>query len=125
MIIGTGIDIVEIRRIRAVLKRQGERFLYRVFTEAEREYCARHRDPAPCFAARFAVKEAAFKALGTGWARGVTWCDIEVGRKPGQAPSLLIHGEARRIADTLRVRKAHVTLSHAEDAAVACVILES
>jgi len=125
MILGTGIDIVEIRRIRAVLQRREERFVRRVFTDAEREYCVRHRDPAPYFAARFAAKEAAFKALGTGWARGVTWCDIEIVRRPEQAPALLIHGEARRIADSLQVRKAHVTLSHGEDAAIAFVLLES
>ena len=84
MIVGVGVDVVEIPRLRKILARYGERFAQRVFTPEEREYCAAHTDPAPHYAVRFAAKEALFKALGTGWARGVTWQDVEVRRKaPG------------------------------------------
>ncbi len=125
MIVGTGIDIVEIRRIRSVLDRQGDRFLRRVFTADEQEYCRAHRDPAPHYAARFAAKEALFKALGTGWAKGVTWHDVEVRRSPEGVPSLSLAGEASNRAASLQVRTAHVSLSHGEDSAVAVVILET
>ncbi len=125
MIVGIGVDVVEIRRIRSVLERQGDRFRKRVFTPGEVEYCAAHRDAAPHYAARFAAKEALFKALGTGWAKGVTWADAEVQREPHGAPVLVLHGEARRIADMLGVRNTHVSVSHGEDSAVAVVVLES
>lgn len=125
MIVGMGIDIVEIRRIRSVLERQGARFTNRVFTAAEQEYCRAHRDPAPYYAARFAAKEAMFKALGTGWAKGVTWRDVEVQRNAEGAPSLNLQGEAQNIAASRGVAAIHVSLSHADDSAVAVVILES
>ncbi len=124
MILGVGIDIVEILRIRQVLERQSDRFTKRVFTTAEQEYCQAHRDPAPHYAVRFAAKEAAFKALGTGWARGVSWVDIEILRQGQAAPVLTLSGEARRLALSLGMLKAHVTLSHSDEAAVAMVILE-
>ncbi len=125
MIIGVGVDIVEIRRFRAALERQGERFTKRVFTPGEQEYCRAHRDPVPSFAARFAAKEALFKALGTGWARGVSWLDVDVRRIDGRAPSILLQGEAGKISASLGAQKVHLTLSHTEESAVAVVILES
>src|SRR5207245_2299169 len=81
-----GVDLVEIARIREILERHGERFLARVYTEAEVAYCRTHREPAPSLAARFAAKEAAFKVLGTGWGEGVRWRDVEVVRDPRGAP---------------------------------------
>jgi len=124
MILGIGIDIVQIHRIRLVLERQADRFTKRVFTPAEQEYCRFHRDPAPHYAARFAAKEAAFKALGTGWTQGVSWLDVEVVRRDQAAPVLTLTGGAARHARGLGMQKAHVTLSHSDEAAVAMVILE-
>ena len=125
MIVGIGVDIVDIPRMRRALERQGERFVRRVFTAAEREYCRSHRDPAPYFAARFAAKEALFKAIGTGWAQGVTWLDAEVRREEHGAPRVALTGRAGEISRSLGTRAIHVSLSHSEEAAVAFVILES
>jgi holo-[acyl-carrier protein] synthase len=124
MIVGIGIDIVEIARIRGVLERQGDRFLRRIFTPAEQDYCRRHRDPAPYFAARFAAKEALFKALGTGWAQGVNWLDAEIRRLESGAPTLALSGRALEIGDQLGAQALHVSLSHSEQSAIAVVILE-
>jgi len=124
MIIGTGIDIVEIGRIQGVMERLKDRFILRVFTAAEQEFCRAHRDPAPHFAARFAAKEALFKALGTGWAKGVTWLDVEVVRERPAAPVMTLYGEARKLSDQMGVQRVHVTLSHSDQWAVAMVILE-
>ena len=124
MIIGTGVDVVDIARIRNVIERLKDRFILRVFTPAEQEFCNKHRDPAPHYAARFAAKEALFKALGTGWAKGVTWLDVEVLRKEQEAPALRLHGEAQRLSASLGANKAHLSLSHSDQTAVAMVILE-
>ena len=90
MIIGTGVDIVEIVRFRKVMERLKDRFLLRVFTPGEQQFCIQHRDPVPHFAVRFAAKEALFKALGTGWAKGVTWLDVEVQRERQDAPKIIV-----------------------------------
>lgn len=124
MIIGVGVDIVEIERVREVLQRQQDRFIRRVFTEAEQDYCRAHRDPVPHYAARFAAKEALFKALGTGWAKGVSWRDAEVARASMGAPVLMLHGEAQKLSQSLGTRAAHLSLSHSRELAVAIVILE-
>jgi holo-[acyl-carrier protein] synthase len=121
-IIGTGLDATEIDRITDVLRRHGDRFLRRVYTEDEVAYCQRHRDPAPSLAARFAAKEAAMKALGTGAARGVTWRDIEVVRQGGP-PQLRFHGGASRRFESLGARSSLVTLTHSRDLAIAHVML--
>ncbi len=125
MIVGIGVDIVEIGRLRRTLGKQADRFLKRVFTAAEQEYCNAHRDPVPHYAARFAAKEAVFKALGTGWAQGVAWLDVEVRRREGGAPSLTLLGAAERHGLALGLRTAHLSLSHSDEAAVAMVILEN
>jgi holo-[acyl-carrier protein] synthase len=125
MIIGIGVDVIEIQRVREVLERQQERFRNRVFTPAEQEYCDHHRDPAPHYAVRFAAKEALFKALGTGWSQGIRWTDAEVTRAPGQAPSLVLRGQAAQIGSSRGAGTLHVTLSHSRDSAIAVVILES
>ncbi|HTY61068.1 MAG TPA: holo-ACP synthase [Acidobacteriota bacterium] len=124
MIIGTGVDVVEIARIRSVLERLKDRFISRVFTPAEQKFCSEHRDPTPHYAARFAAKEALFKAIGTGWAKGVTWLDVEVLRERQEAPILALHGEAQRLSESMGVHKVHVSLSHSDQWAVAIVILE-
>ena len=124
MIIGTGVDVVEIARIRGVLERLKDRFILRVFTAAEQQFCAQHRDPVPHYAVRFAAKEALFKAIGTGWAKGVTWLDAEVLRERQEAPVLKLHGEAQRLSELMGTCKTHISLSHSNQWAVAVVILE-
>jgi len=124
MIVGIGVDVVDIRRLRRALERQGERFMRRIYTAGEQEYCRAHRDPAPYFAARFAAKEALFKALGTGWAQGVTWLDAEIRNNDQGAPWLALRGRTEEASRELSVQKIHLSLSHSEGAAVALVILE-
>ena len=121
-IIGIGLDATDLPRISGILQRYGERFLRRVFTDAEIAYCTRRRDPVPHLAGRFAVKEAAMKALGTGHSRGVLWKDIEVVRGGGP-PQLRLHGGAARRADAMNVRRSLVTITHAETVALAQVML--
>jgi holo-[acyl-carrier protein] synthase len=125
MIVGIGVDIVDIARMRRALERQGDRLIKRLFTAAEQDYCRMHRDPTPYFAARFAAKEALFKALGTGWAQGITWLDAEVRREEGGAPKLALCGRAEEISKSLGSQAIHISLSHSEESAVAFVILES
>ena len=124
MIIGTGIDIVEIERFRKILAGTGERFLARVFTQEEQRFCLARRDPAPHLAARFAAKEAVFKALGTGWSKGVMWLDVEVRRQEHDAPVVLLHGVASEIAASKGVGKIHLSLTHTNNWAAATAILE-
>jgi holo-[acyl-carrier protein] synthase len=124
MIIGTGVDIVEIARLRKAVERLKDRFIQRVFTTDEQQFCNQHRDPAPYYAARFAAKEAVFKALGTGWAKGVTWQDVEVFRQQQEAPTLILHGEAQRLSRLMGATKVHLSLSHSEQSAIAMVIME-
>ena len=121
-IIGLGFDATDIPRVREVLARHGERFLHRVFTEVEIAYCTRHRDPVPSLAARFAAKEAAMKALGTGHSRGVLWKDIEVFREGGP-PQLRLTGGAARRFEAMGARRSLLTLTHAETLAMAQVLL--
>ena len=124
MILGSGIDLVEIARIQQSLERFGQRFLDRVYTEAEQAYCLRKRKAAESFAARFAAKEAGAKALGTGISRGVNWLEIEVIREPGGRPTLRFHGRAAQIAEHLGVAHAALSLTHTGDLAMASVVLE-
>src|SRR5207248_11059936 len=98
MIVGTGIDIAEVPRIGESIERFGARFLQRVFTEGERRYCDSKANRVERYAARFAAKEAAMKALGTGWSRGVRWRDIEICRQPGGRPTISLHGQATEVA---------------------------
>jgi len=124
VIVGTGIDIVEVPRIAAAIERFGERFLKRVFTTSEIRYCRSKPNARERFAARFAAKEAGFKAIGTGWRHGVTWQDVEVGREPGGRPTLCYSGRAAEFAAQLGVRRASLSLSHTSEQAIAQVILE-
>ena len=120
MIAGTGTDLTEIARIQQALERYGERFLKRVYTDAEIRYCQRKRHTA----ARFAAKEAGAKALGTGIAQGVGWLEIEVAHLPGGRPTLLFHGRAAERAAAMGVSATHLSLSHGRDLAIAMVVLE-
>ena len=114
----TGVDIIEIERIANVLERWGSRFLRRIYTEGEISYC---RGRAQNLAVRFAAKEAAMKALGTG-VRGVGWKDIEVVRGQGGAPSIRLYGRALRRAETMGVKELALSLSHSKEYAVAFVV---
>ncbi|MGH9412040.1 MAG: holo-ACP synthase [Vicinamibacterales bacterium] len=122
-IIGLGMDAEEIARVREALARHGDRFLHRIFTDAEIAYCMRHRDPVPSLAARFAAKEAAMKALGTGRSRGVLWKDIEVVRERGQPPQLRLTGGARRRYDAMHAHGTLLTITHSKTLALAQVLL--
>src|SRR3982074_3357382 len=124
MIVGTGIDIAEVERIRHAIERFGERFLQRIFTAGEIRYCDAKANRVERYAARFAAKEAAMKALGTGWNHGVRWRDCEVTRLPGGRPTISFHGAAGAIAAKLGVKNAALSLSHTQEQAIAQVILE-
>ena len=124
MIIGTGIDMVEIGRIQQSLDRYGRRFLDRVYTPAEQAYCMGKRKAAESLAARFAAKEAGAKALGTGISRGVNWLEIEVTREPGGRPTLRFHGRAAAVAEHMGIARSALSLTHTGDLAMASVLLE-
>ena len=125
MIVGTGIDITEVQRIANSIERFGRRFLERVFTPEEIRYCESKANKAERYAGRFAAKEAAMKAIGTGWSRGVTWQDVEVKRFPGGRPTLAFHSRAAEFAQKLGAIHAHLSITHTERQAMAQVILES
>jgi holo-[acyl-carrier protein] synthase len=125
MIVGTGIDIEEVSRVRASIERFGDRFLHRIYTEGEIRYCDSKANRVERYAARFAAKEAAMKALGTGWSHGVRWRDCEVARMPGGRPTIKFHGEAGEIAARLGVKNAALSISHTTEQAIAQVILEN
>jgi holo-[acyl-carrier protein] synthase len=125
MITGIGIDVVQNERIHESVRRFGDRFLNRIYTEGEIEYCSKCAQPEIHYAARFAAKEASFKALGTGWAAGVKWKDAEVIRQPSGKPELHLHGEALAIASSLGAKRFHVSLTHDQLVSCAVVILEA
>ncbi len=123
-IIGMGLDATDIPRIRRSIERFGERFLHRVFTVGELAYCVRKHDPSESLAARFAAKEAAMKALGTGHTQHVLWRDIEVVRGAG-APQLRFHGGAARRFHALGASSSLLTITHSDSLAMAQVMLIS
>ena len=123
-IAGIGVDIIEVRRIERLIERRGEKFLRRIFTPVEIEYCQARKQAGQHFAARFAVKEAVFKALGTGWAQGVSWRQVETINETSGRPRTRLAGRARERADALGVRTVHVSISHSDEYAVAYIILE-
>ncbi len=125
MILGLGTDLIEVTRIERSLERFGEQFLRRIYTAGEIAYCrARIKSAAESFAARFAAKEAGAKALGTGISRGVSWQELEVTRRAGQAPQLLLHGRAAEIAASLGIDRLSLSLTHTRGLAMAVVIAE-
>ena len=122
--LGLGIDLVEIDRIRGLLTNHGERFKERTFTAGEIAYCDSCAESAMHYAARFAAKEAAAKAIGTGlWAQGVDWKDIEVVREASGRPTLLLHGGAKTHADKQGITSMLISLTHTRELAMAQVIL--
>jgi holo-[acyl-carrier protein] synthase len=125
MIVGLGIDIAEIDRIEAAIKRHGEHFLRRIYSADEIAYCESHRNKAERYAGRFAAKEAAMKALGTGWSKGVRWVDIEVAREPGGKPTLRLSGGAAARAKQLGVQNISLSITHSGNTALAEVIFEN
>ncbi|HEY4660117.1 MAG TPA: holo-[acyl-carrier-protein] synthase [Terriglobales bacterium] len=125
MIVGTGIDIAEVPRIAESINRFGERFIRRVFTEGEIRYCDTKANRFERYAARFAAKEAAMKALGTGWNNGVRWQDVEVVREPGRRPTIKFHGKAVEVATRLKAKNISLSITHTAEQAMASVILES
>jgi holo-[acyl-carrier protein] synthase len=125
LIVGLGLDIAEIDRIEAAITRHGTPILERLYTPAEVAYCESHRNKFERYAGRFAAKEAAMKALGTGWRRGVRWRDIEVIREASGKPSLALKGTAKRIAEGLGVKNISLTITHSGNLALAEVIFEN
>lgn len=124
MLVGTGIDVVEVERIARSIERYGLRFLSRVFTAGEIAYSQRKKNCAESFAARFAAKEAGAKALGTGIQHGITWTEMEVRRAPGQRPTLHFSGRALEMAERLGVKRVSLSLTHSKTVAIAAVSLE-
>jgi holo-[acyl-carrier protein] synthase len=124
VIVGLGVDIAEVGRVKAAIERHGEVFLRRVYTPREREYCERFKNKFERYAGRFAAKEAAMKALGTGWSRGVRWVDVEVVREKGGRPTIALAGEAKSIAERLGVKHIVMSITHTEAQALAQVIFE-
>ncbi|HEY6444051.1 MAG TPA: holo-ACP synthase [Candidatus Acidoferrales bacterium] len=125
MIVGLGLDIAEVDRIEAAIRRHGAPFLERLFTPAEVSYCERHRNRFERYAARFAAKEAAMKALGTGWSQGVRWRDIEVTREVTGKPTLRLAGATLQIAERMGVKNISISITHSGNLALAQVVFES
>lgn len=125
MIVGTGFDLVGLERFARFLKRHGGRGAERLFTPDEAAYCLSHADPIAFYAARFAAKEAFYKALGTGVGSAGSWKDVEVVRLVSGRPRLMLHGRAAARAHQAQVRTIHLSLSHTEETAGAIVILEA
>ena len=124
MILGTGIDLAEVPRVRAAIERYGRRFIERIYTPAEIAYVERKANRYERYAARFAAKEAGMKAIGTGWRHGVRWQDFEVLNLPSGRPTLRLHGVAARVAERLGVRAISLSLTHTAQQGMAFVILE-
>ena len=124
MIVGTGVDLAEVPRIRASIERFGARFIERIYTPAEIAYVERKANRWERYAARFAAKEAGMKAIGTGWRHGVRWQDFEVANLPSGKPTLRLYGVAARVADKLGVRNVSLSLTHTAELGMAHVILE-
>jgi holo-[acyl-carrier protein] synthase len=122
VIVGIGVDIVDIGRIGEVIERHGTHFLKRAFTDAEIAYCRGHKNPAPHFAARFAAKEAVFKAFGTGWRGGLAWNEIEVSRDSLGRPRIRLTGKCAAKARELGITELLITLSHCDCHAVAYAV---
>jgi holo-[acyl-carrier protein] synthase len=124
MILGAGIDIIEVTRIAASYRKFGERFLHRILRPAEIAYCLSHRNPAPFLAARFAAKEAISKAFGTGIGKQLGWQDMEVGRKESGEPFVILHHGGQQLFQRRGGARFHLSLSHTDNYATAVAILE-
>jgi len=124
LILGTGVDLAEVRRIREAVERYGDRFIHRIYTPGEIAYVERKANKFERYAGRFAAKEAGMKAIGTGWKRGVRWQDFEVANLPSGRPTLRLHGEAERIAKAMGVTAISLSITHTSELGMAHVILE-
>jgi holo-[acyl-carrier protein] synthase len=124
MILGTGVDLAEVGRIRDAIGRYGDRFVRRIYTAGEIAYVERKANRFERYAGRFAAKEAGMKAIGTGWKRGVRWQDFEVSNLPSGRPTLRLHGEAARIAEKMGVKTISLSITHTSELGMAHVILE-
>jgi holo-[acyl-carrier protein] synthase len=124
VIVGTGVDLAEVARIKASIERYGEKFIRRIYTPAEIAYVERKANKFERYAARFAAKEAGMKAIGTGWRRGVTWRDFEVANLPSGKPTLRLHGVAASFAEKLGVKNISLSITHTAELGMAHVILE-
>ena len=124
MILGTGVDLAEVSRIRAAIARYGRRFTERIYTPAEIAYVEHKANRFERYAGRFAAKEAGMKAIGTGWKRGVRWQDFEVANLPSGRPTLKLHGVAASIAAELGVKEIFLSITHTAELGMAHVILE-
>lgn len=125
MIVGLGMDLVEVPRLRAFQARWGQRGLERLFSTGELAYCLDQPDPGPSLAARFAAKEAFFKAVGMGWGRGGDWREVQVRRGVLGAPELQWGGRAARAVEAVGAATCHITMTHSRSTAAAVVVLES
>jgi holo-[acyl-carrier protein] synthase len=123
MIVGIGIDLVKISRIQEAVQRWDKRFLNRVFTPLEQQYCYARLDPYPHFSGRFAVKEAVFKAMGTGWRSGIRWSEIQVLNDNKGKPAVSVSGKIKQVMSDLGVTEIHVSISHDTDYAIGQVVL--
>lgn len=122
MIIGHGIDVVEIPRLAELLSQHGDRFVERVFTQAERAYCQGKKRELEHLAGRFAAKEAVLKVLGTGWSGRISWQDIEVTNNSAGQPGVALCGECARVAEQLNIRRILLSISHTANWAAASAI---
>ena len=125
MIVGTGVDLAEVARIRTAIERYGPRFVERIYTPGEIAYVEKKANRYERYAGRFAAKEAGMKAIGTGWKRGVRWQDFEVANLPSGRPTLRLHGEAARIAERMGVKSVSLSITHTAELGMAHVILEA
>ena len=124
MILGTGIDIIEVARIASAYEKFGGRFVSRVLVADEIAYCLSHKNPAPFLAVRFAAKEAISKAFGTGIGAQLGWQDMEIRRQASGAPFVVLHGKGAELLAARGAQRVHVSLSHTENYAAATAILE-
>jgi holo-[acyl-carrier protein] synthase len=124
MILGTGVDLAEVGRIRDAIERYGDRFVHRIYTAAEIAYVERKANRFERYAGRFAAKEAGMKAIGTGWKRGVRWQDFEVSNLPSGRPTLRLHGVAAELAEKMGVKSISLSITHTAEMGMAQVILE-
>ena len=125
MIVGTGIDLCEVPRIRRSIERFGQKFVDRIYTAREIAYVERKANKYERYAARFAAKEAGMKAIGTGWRGGITWHDFEVTNLRSGKPALAFHGVAAKVAAHLGVKNVSLSLTHTAEQGMAFVILEA
>ena len=124
MILGIGTDIIEVKRVADIIQKHGDRFVRRIFTDAEIAYCSARKAASLHYAGRFAAKEAGFKAMGRGWGGDISWKDVEVINLPSGAPQIFFHGKALDMVLQLKMARAFISISHIEEYATAVVVLE-